>query len=126
MGLADVQSKAGVLAGRAVSNDPAFFGPPMQARASEFNAVRIRLRLEKTSGSAFTDSAQLFWRTSRLAESEATSEHFAVTGDGQWHDYTVVVAKNRRWRGVITRLRIDPCNRPGVRVEIGSVKLVRQ
>jgi len=33
------------------------------------------------------------------------------------------VARNRRWRGIITQLRFDPCNRPDVKVSIGSIRL---
>jgi hypothetical protein len=74
-------------------------------------------------GYCFKDTAQLFWSTSRLPESESTSAHFEVMEDGQWHEYKVPLSQNRRWRGIITRLRLDPCDHPGVRVEVGSIRL---
>ena len=123
MGLTDVAVRNGALTGRTANNDPAFFGPPMQARADKFTAVIIRMKLQREDGQPLQDKAQLFWNTSRLPESESTSERFAVTGDGQWREYTVPVSQNRRWRGVITRLRLDPCNQPGVKVELDFIRL---
>ena len=114
MQLADLKVTGGTLTARTVGNDPALFGPPMQARASAFDSVLIRLKLARPDGEPFADSAQLFWRTSRLAESEASSIRFPILADGQWHEYDVPVATNPRWRGVITRLRLDPGRQPGV------------
>lgn len=123
MQLVDPRASDGALSARTAGNDPAFFGPPIQARASEFGAVIIRMRLARTNETAFSDSAQLFWRTSRLAESEASSLRFPVQGDGQWHEYRVPVGQNPRWRGLITRLRLDPCNQGSVVVSLESIRL---
>ena len=125
MDLTEVRVRDGVLHGRSTGDDPAWFGPPLQARASEFAAVRVRMKLEKLSGGSFQDSAQLFWRTSRLSESEASSVRFLVQGDGQWHEYRLPVAENRRWRQIITRLRLDPCNQTGVAIDVDWVRLER-
>lgn len=81
------------------------------------------MNLQRVDGPPFKDSAQLFWRTRRMPESEASSTRFDVVADGQWHDYRVPVAVNQRWRGVITRLRLDPCNRAGVRIELDGLRL---
>jgi len=125
MQMIEVHAGDGRLTGRTSGDDPAFFGPPMQARASEFDAVVVRMRLQAAEGRPFNDSAQLFWRTSRLAESEATSIRFPVRGDGSWHEYRLPVAENRRWRGIVTRLRLDPCNRADARVELDAIRLSR-
>lgn len=125
MNLADIVATNGVLAARTTSNDPAFFGPPTQVPADQIRAVELRMRLAPADGGHFTDSAQLFWRTRRLPESEATSTRFQVQADGEWHDYRVPVADNLRWRGVLTRLRLDPCSRAGVEVGLGHVRLAR-
>ena len=123
MGLGDVRVAEGCLMTLTTSNDPALFSPPLQARASEFASVSIRLKLQPAHGRPFQDKAQLFWQTRQLSESEATSARFEVQGDGRWHDYLVPVAQNRRWRGVITRLRLDPCNRPDIQVALDAVRL---
>lgn len=123
MQLSELKVAEGVLSARTVGNDPAFLGPPMQARASEFSTVVVRMRFLRTDGATFTDSAQLFWRTSRLPESESSSVRFPVQGDGQWHEYRVTVSQNPRWRAVITRLRLDPCNQPKIQVDLDFIRL---
>jgi hypothetical protein len=95
----------------------------MQARVDKFSTVIISMKLQREDAQLLHDQAQLFWRTSRLAESESSSERFDVLGDGQWREYQVKVSANPRWRGLITRLRLDPCNQPGVSVEIRSIRL---
>ena len=122
MDLADVRVLNGALTGRTTGNDPAFFGPATQLPAGACPLVRVRLKLERADGQPFQDQAQLFWSTPRLPESESTSLHFPVLGDGQWHDYVLRMSENPRWRGVITRLRLDPCNRSGIRVSVQSIR----
>jgi uncharacterized repeat protein (TIGR01451 family) len=125
MGLTEARVEKGVLATQTTSNDPALTSPPLQVRASEFTSVVLRMKLQRAGGRSFKDAGQLFWHTSRLSESEATSARFEVFGDGQWHDYRIPVSQNNRWRGIITRLRLDPCNQPDVVVELDSIRLVR-
>jgi hypothetical protein len=97
----------------------------MQVRVGDFSSVNLRMKLASADGQPLKDLAQLFWRTRVLPESEATSMRFEVVGDGQWHEYRVPVAQNRRWRDTVTRLRLDPCNRSGVQVELDWVRLER-
>jgi hypothetical protein len=103
--------------------DPALFGPPVQVRAREFSQLLVRMRLLRADKQPFTDSAQLFWRTERWPEGEASSKRFPVRGDGQWHLYQIPLADSPRWKGVITRLRLDPCNQPGVEINIREIRL---
>ncbi len=125
MEMTDVRVENGCLVGRTTGYDPAFFGPLVRVRASEVSVVHLRLRLTKASGEVqrVTDMGQLFWRTSTIAESEATSVRFPVAIDGQWHEYRLPVRENPRWRGIITRLRLDPCTQPGVLVEVDFLRL---
>lgn len=123
MHLDQVQVESGTLKAVTVGIDPAFFGPPTQARAGEFSHVCVRMRLSSLSATSTNDTAQLFWRTKRWPESEASSISFPVSVDGQWHDYEVPVKNNPRWTGIVTRLRLDPGNHPGVRVEIQQILL---
>ncbi len=124
MNLADIHSTNGVLTAQTSGNDPAFFGPPMQAQADRFTTLVVRMKLSPREATPAVDSAHLFWKTTRLAESEATSRRFKVNADGQWHEYRVPLAGNTRWRGTITRIRLDPCNRSGVKVELDELRFV--
>lgn len=125
MDLGQVQVESGVLKALGTGRDPAFFGPPMRARAGEFPGVHIKMRLTHVSNVNATDSAQLFWRTQRWPESEANSVQFPVAIDGEWHDYDLKVTDNPRWTGTVTRLRLDPATQSGVRVEVQQIGLTR-
>jgi hypothetical protein len=125
MNLADIRVSDGVLSAQSSGNDPAFFSPPLKAPAERFTALVLRMKLTPADSIRVTDSAQIFWKTTRLPESEATSQRFAVMADGQWHEYRVRLADNVRWRGVVTRLRLDPCNRSDVKVELDALRFER-
>ena len=124
MNLAELRATNGVLSARTIGNDPAFLGPPIKVRADPFRAIDLRMRLTPTDGRAFADSAQLFWGTAHLPESEATSLRFPVRADGEWHEHRLPVSDNLRWRGVVTRLRLDPCSRAGVEVGLDYLRLM--
>jgi hypothetical protein len=113
----------GALTGRSLNGDPAFFGPPVLLEAERVHTFHIRLRLDPTDGKPFEDMGQLFFTTQTSPESEANSVRFKVLGDGLWHEYTVSVADNKRWRGTVTRLRFDPCTRSDVTMQVSSMEL---
>jgi hypothetical protein len=119
MGMRDLRAEDGALQAMTVNNDPAFFGPGIRVRAASYPVVEIRMR------TTADDSAQLFWSTNMAATSEATSMHFDVTGDGQWHVYRVPVGDNPKWRSLITSLRLDPANKPNVTIAVDYVRFTR-
>jgi hypothetical protein len=47
-----------------------------------------------------------------------------VRVDGQWREYVLSLSENPRWRGTVTRLRLDPCTRAGVKVQISRIELL--
>jgi len=81
------------------------------------------MKLTPRDGRSLPDRAQLFWRTDRLPEGEASSERFDVLADGAWHEYRVDLSGNRRWRGIITRLRLDPCNQRDTQIALDVLRL---
>ncbi|MCS6949058.1 MAG: glycoside hydrolase family 99-like domain-containing protein [Armatimonadota bacterium] len=111
----------GALTAVTAGNDPAFFGPPIRIPAARYRRLRLRMRL--TAPERFEDVGQLFWTVSG-SESEATSVRFPVMADGQWREYVLNLSDNPRWRGVVTRLRLDPCNRAGVKVQVAALELL--
>ena len=123
MQLSEVKVAGGSLKAATTGIDPAFFGPAMKARAREFSAVTLRMKLALKDGAPFSDQAQLFWSTTYRPQSESSSVRFPVQGDGQWHEYRIPVAQNPRWRDTITALRFDPCSRSGVAVELDFIRL---
>ena len=124
MNVESLRVKKGQLVFRTIARDPAIASAPLQLRASEFQKLRVRLRLTADAPGAEPESGQLYWSTDRVSESGATLVNFTIAADGQWHELELNLAGNPRWRGRITRLRFDPCERPGVRVEIDWLRLL--
>ncbi len=123
MNLTDFRTEDGALHARTTGDDPAFFGPPMQVAATAHRTLVLRMKLTPPAGSPSEDTAQVFWTTRSTSTSEAASVRFPVKLDGQWHEYRVDLSTNRRWRGLITSLRLDPCNRSGVTVSLSRIRL---
>lgn len=123
MNLAGFRVVEGGLQARSTGHDPAFFSPPMQFSAAGARRIRLRMKLTATDGSRRDDIAQVFWTTPTSAASEAASVRFPVHIDGEWHDYAVDVGDHVRWRGLISGLRFDPCNRSGIVVVLARMAL---
>lgn len=125
MDLTDLQVGNGRLSARATGRDPAFFGPEIRIAAAQVRVVTVRMRVTPapTGVSGGEDLGQLFWRTTRVPEGESTSVRFRVIADGQWHEYRIPVAENPRWRGTVTRLRLDPGTQPDAQIEIRHIEL---
>jgi hypothetical protein len=123
MDLAPAKAEGGALRTRTTGPDPALVGPPLKAPAAGFAHVVVRMALRPGDGRPSRDLAQLFWATSRLPEGEASSRRFEAVGDGQMREYRVPVGTSPRWRGTITRLRLDPGTRAGVEVAIEAIRL---
>ena len=120
MNMKDARWESSCLRAESVGSDAAFFGPPTTAKAIKYPYVIVRMKTNKS------DLAQLFWITSTIPESEATSFKFGVRGDNQFHEYKLNVSRVRTWRGVITRLRLDPTNQIGAVVEVDYIKFAEQ
>ena len=98
-------------------HDPILNSPLLALRATQFPDFVIRLKASRDI------DGQLFWITKTAPVNEASSKHFAIRGDGQFHDIIVRLADNPRWRGLITGLRFDPGSLDGVDVAIESIRL---
>ncbi len=120
MGLADFAVRGGCMVARTVTNDPAF-ACGCNIRAGTIKAIEIRMSLK---GPKSEDLAQLFWQTPLMAANEAASVKVRVTADGKFHTYRFNVSENRFWRGLITRLRFDPCTTAGTQIRIDYIRLL--
>jgi hypothetical protein len=118
MQIGNFRAEGGALRFESAGTDPALSGPPLELPAAKYKAVLIRMKASRN------EKAQLFWATTSSAVSAQNSVYFDVIGDGQMRDYSVPVAENRRWRGIIKALRFDPGMAPGVKFEIESIRLV--
>lgn len=124
MGIGGFTAAEGVLRFTTATNDPALHGPAMKLDASKYTALEVTLR---GTGDRDTvrDAMQLFWSRGG-SMSEAQSVRVPVTHDGEWHTVQFDLGNHPRWRGVITRLRLDPSVRRGVAIEIARIAFVTQ
>ena len=120
MGIGDFKAENGALTFVTASRDPAVMVSPQGLRANKFTKFVVRIKVaDHPTGK---DSAQLFWNVGN-GTSEALSAKADVIADGQWHDLTLDLGANPRWRGKVTQLRFDPCNTQGVKVAIEEIRL---
>ncbi len=98
-------------------HDPILNSSLLALQAKQYSDFVIRLKASRDI------DGQLFWVTKTTPVSEAASKHFAIRGDGQFHDIIVRLADHPRWRGLITGLRFDPGSLDGVDVVIESIRL---
>ena len=115
-GFLKAEVKDGLLVAKTTGNDPILQGPGVQIEAASIHRLTIRMRADADT------SAQLFWATTVSSQSQPNSVHFAVPGDGQFHDHDLDLTQSPRWRGLITSLRFDPANKPGVKLAIDYVR----
>ncbi len=113
----------GALLAEPAANAPAFFSPPMQARAGDFQSIVIRMKLTRADHALFSGSANCAWYGREIPFREAGNIAFAVQGDGLWHEYRIPTSQNPRWRAMITRLRLTPCGEANTRAEVDYVRL---
>lgn len=100
--VANLRVEEGALRFTTRGTDPALNSPNLQARASSFPFITLRIKASRPI------NGQLFWATPTAPVSEANSVRFDIPGDGTFHDVKVRMADNPRWRGLITGLRFDP------------------
>ena len=117
MGLSRHSSRAGSLAAKSTSRDPAFTSPALRIRANKWPRLRVRM---KVSGVPKGDRCQVFWETPTAGTSEAASVQLEIVPD-TLHDYEFLLGTNTRWRGLITRIRLDPTFAKDALIEIDEV-----
>jgi hypothetical protein len=117
--LTPFQVANGLLVTQSQSNDPYMRSATIAVDASAVSRLEIRM---KVSGG---DMAQVFFVTdSDSAYDEAKSLRFPVSGDGQFHTYTLDMSTVPLWKDTVTQIRLDPMETPGS-IEIDYIQLAR-
>lgn len=114
--IAPGEVKGGLLVGETVGRDPILQISGLQVDAENTRYLKIRMRNNTK------DLGQVFWATTDSQVSESNSLRFEVIGDGEFHDYVIDLGKSSQWRGLVTTLRIDPTNQPGVKLAIDKIE----
>ncbi|MDH4319660.1 MAG: DUF1566 domain-containing protein, partial [Desulfobulbaceae bacterium] len=97
---------------------------PLHIDAGTYNSVFVKM---KSSGLA--EEAKVCFTTSLSPRfSKNKTVPFVITGDGEFHEYKIVMADNPHWRETITGLRLEYTKREGVsdpQVEVDTISLGR-
>lgn len=100
--------------------DPFVFFPRATASLKGASAVQVRIK------TAASGTGILYFGTQAEPgfSADRISERFTITGDGQWHDYSVTVS-SPKWTGDLTTIRLDLDGlAPGATVSVDSLTLV--
>lgn len=116
-GATKVEVAGGILKGHTTGVDPILSGSSVRIDAKQVHNLSIRMRSSRDT------QAQLFWGTTTLQPSEATSVRFPVPGDNQWHEYNFDLHDYPAWRGVVVSLRFDPAGHADTEFAIDYLKL---
>ena len=116
-GHAAVTYASGVLHADIKSTDAAFYSPPVKIDASKHKTLELKMKMD------VSDTAQLFFASSRSGFSEEKSVKFPTFGDNEFHVYTVDLGSNPLWRGTIGGLRFDPNSQTGSKVEVAYIRV---
>ncbi len=106
----------GLLIGETTGSDPILSGSAVQIEAYATKSLVVRMRVKKD------DAAQLFWATTAVGQSEATSAHIALIGYVEFHEYTVDLSRIQTWRGMVVSVRFDPVGGPGAEFAIDYIR----
>ena len=120
----ELEQSHGVLVTTTTTADPALTSPTTYLHCSEYSRLRVRMRLTPPDGVPQKATGQLFWETVELRLRGETSVLFEVQADGRWHTYEVELEGNELWRGRTSKLRFDPVDVAGVKVEIDRLELL--
>ena len=108
------------LKGTSTGRDPIISGPIVRIPADAHPWLVVEMRTSKP------ERPQLFWSTTTAKTSENNSVRFDTPGDNAFHTHWVRLADTPYWQGLITSLRFDPVNAPGVSFEIRSIRFSRE
>jgi hypothetical protein len=115
--IAGLAVKDGLLVGRSTGHDPVLVMAGVQVEADRLHHVRFRLRTDTAA------QVQIYWATTLTKMSNRTSVNVDVTGDGQFHEYDVDLARSPEWRGLITTFRFDPTTKSGAKFAVDYIRL---
>ena len=107
---------SGALTTEATGGDPRLSALWVEIDTAKYKKLEVKMRIDKPG------EAQLFFARKREGMDEAKTVRFPVVGDGEFHTYTVDMAANSRWSGIVTALRLDPTSVKGAKIEIAGVE----
>lgn len=124
-GLSDLKAVWGAVTFTTTSADPQITSPITYLDCRLYPRIRVRMRAMPVDGRPKSATGQVFWSTVDKRMDEAASASFAVPLDGLWHVHEIELRGNPNWTGRTDRIRLDPVDAAGVRVEVDEIGFVR-
>jgi len=112
-----LEIEGGVQKANLMTTDACFVSPPYLGLNTCFaDGLKIRMKVEAGT------KGRLYWTTDDQGSwSEERAKHFTVKADGEFHEYTLLLAGHPGWKGAVRQFRFHPTDRTG-RVEIDFFK----
>ena len=123
MNLKEVQVRDGAMCAVSTHHDPAFLSPNIELRARDYTHATVRVRIEPAPQA--NQKLLLFWATTAAPIHSRAYVQTPLCEDSEMHTYILDLQQHRRWRGLITRLRLDPCMSADKTITVDEVKLLR-
>ena len=108
------------LAAHMSGNDPILLSPKTSFKASKYKGIKLRARSH-----VGPVKGQIFYQTDaspKFTADKAVS--FVAPGDGKFHDLTISMAGQAKWKGQILRLRVDPALKGTTWTDIDQLRMV--
>lgn len=118
--ISDFKVVQGLLEAKSTTTDPAL-ETSVELLAGDWQTLEIVMAV---SGATPNNTVQLFWTRWGQRDNEKASVSLPLVPDGQIHTYRFHLAGHPQWRGLIHRLRLDPCNTSGALIQIDRIRLV--
>ncbi len=119
MGVKNIRVENGRMRFETTTGDPAIHVAQDRTRAAAFSKMIVRMKTSLTQN----DMMQLYWKTDKENDFSETRTVRLGVKPGGFHDYVLPLSPGAGWQGRLTELRLDPCCKPGVAVEIESIRL---
>lgn len=122
--LANPSTISGLLTFRSIGLDPSFESPrSLLIPASKTPVITVRMRVRPGQGTV----GQIFFITTQDSQmDEAKSVVFSLFQDGTFQTYNILMSENDAWRGIVTRIRLDPVGDPtteNLKIEIDYISV---
>lgn len=115
--MANLSFENGTMRAETVDTDPIIYSQMINVDPSKLKTIEIKMKADKS------DQAQMFFQRTQAGWSEQQSVRFNVTGDNEFHVYTIDMSQNAKWRYDITQLRFDPTSTKGCKIDIAYIKI---
>jgi hypothetical protein len=126
---ASARVSGGALHFRSAAKHPALLLRDLELDPSAYDTLVVRMRVQPESGTAQRTEATLAWSRDPRDRSDEQRIAWQVIADGEAREYRMPldsVGDGSERRDPVRQLRLEPVDRPGLRVEIEYVRLERR